>query len=78
MDISSISQCINALTTSDKDRMYILCFGGFQIKELLIDKQMFNFIFNYFLYFQVDNYDYDMKSEWFVYFTTADENDEHF
>ena len=58
--------------------MYILCFGGFQIKELLIDKQMFNFIFNYFLYFQVDNYDYDMKSEWFVYFTTADENDEHF
>ena len=78
MDISSISQCINALTTSDKDRMYILCFGGFQIKELLIDKQMFNFIFNYFLYFQVDNYDYDMKSEWFVYFDTADENDEHF
>ena len=58
--------------------MYILCFGGFQIKELLIDKQMFNFIFNYFLYFQVDNYDYDMKSEWFVYFDTADENDEHF
>ena len=58
--------------------MYILCFGGFQIKELLIDKQMFNFIFNYFLYFQVDNYDYDMTSEWFVYFDTADENDEHF